>query len=167
MFLSPILQRIAQRMKTRFFSLFTFLVLGSFLYSCGSMKEPELMDIENVRVNRLGLNESSLTLTLYYFNPNNNRLKLKKAEGDAWLDGNPLGHFTVDTLIHIPAASGFRLPVQLKMDMSHFVENISVAFLDKEVTLKVDGVVRIGKGIIFVNYPIHYEGKQKLGELLK
>ena len=131
------------------------------------MKEPELMDIENVRVSRLGLKESSLTLTLHYFNHNKKRMKLKKAEGDAWLDGNPLGHFTIDTLIHIPALSDFRLPVKMSMDMSHFVENMSVAFSGKEVTLKVDGVARAGKGIISINYPIHYEGKQKLGELLK
>ena len=125
------------------------------------------MGIENVRVGRLGLVESSVTLTLHYYNPNNKRLKLKKAEGDAWLDGNPLGHFTIDTLIHIPALSDFRLPVKMIMDMSHFVENMSVAFSGKEVILKVDGMARIGKGIIFINYPVYYEGKQKLAELLK
>lgn len=154
-------------MKTPFLSLYTFLILGLFLASCGSLKEPELMGIENIRVGRVSPTESSLTLSLHYFNPNKNRLKLKKGEGDAWLDGNPLGHFTIDTLIHIPARSDFHLPVKMSMDMSHFVENISVAFLGKEVTLKVDGVARAGKGIIFINYPIHYEGKQKLGDLLK
>ncbi len=154
-------------MKTRFSSLYTFLVMGIFLSSCGSLKEPELIGIENVRVNRLGLAESSLTLTLHYFNPNNKRLKLKKAEGDAWLDGNPLGHFTIDTLIHIPARSDFRLPVKLSMDMRYFVENMSVAFLGKEVTLKVDGVARVGKGIFFINYPIEYEGKENLDGILK
>lgn len=125
------------------------------------------MDIENVQVSRLGLKESSLTLTLHYFNPNNKRLKLKKAEGDAWVDGNPLGHFTMDTLIHIPARADFRLPVKMRMDMAHFVENMSIAFLGKEITLKIDGVARVGKGIIYINHPIHYEGKQKLGGLLK
>lgn len=125
------------------------------------------MNIENVRVTRVGLKESSLTLTLHYFNPNNNRLKLKKAEGEAWVDGNQLGHFTIDTLIHIPARSDFRLPVKMNLDMGHFVENMSVAFLGKEVILKVDGVARVGKGIIFINYPVNYEGKQKLGDLMK
>jgi LEA14-like dessication related protein len=153
-------------MKTRFLSIYTFLILGLFLSSCKSLKEPELMGIENVQVGRLGIKESSLTLTLHYFNPNNG-LKLKKAEGDAWLDGNPLGHFTIDTVIHIPARADFRLPVKMSMDMSHFVENMSIAFSGKEVILKVDGVARAGNGIISINYPIHYEGKQKLGELLK
>jgi LEA14-like dessication related protein len=154
-------------MKTLFSALYISLVLGIFLSSCGSLKEPELMDIENVQINRVGLKESSLTLILHYFNPNNNRLKLKKAEGDAWVDGNPLGHFTIDTLIHIPARSDFRLPVKMNMDMSHFVENMSVAFLGKEVTLKVNAVARVGKGIIFIDHPVNYEGKQKLGDLMK
>jgi LEA14-like dessication related protein len=154
-------------MKTRYYFFYIFLILGFFSFSCRSLKEPELLDIENVRVGRFGLKESSLSFNLHYFNPNDNRLKLKNAEGDAWLDGNPLGHFTMDTLIHIPARSDFRLPVKMRMDMSHFVENMSIALLGKEVTLKVDGVARVGKGIIFINYPVHYEGKQKLGDLLK
>ena len=125
------------------------------------------MGIENVRTGRVGLIESSLTLNLHYFNPNNKRLKFKKGEGDAWLDGNPLGHFSIDTLIHIPSRSDFRLPVKLIMDMRYFVENMSAAFSGKEVTLKVDGMARAGKGIIFINYPLHYEGKQKLSDLMK
>ena len=51
--------------------------------------------------------------------------------------------------------------------MNHFVENIAAAFMDKQVTLKVEGVAKAGKGIIFINYPIRYEGKQKLLELMK
>jgi LEA14-like dessication related protein len=115
----------------------------------------------------LGLKASNLSFDIIFFNPNNFRLKLKDANGDAWMDGNMLGHFTVDSLIHIPAQAEFRLPVQLKMDMSHFIENISAAFMDKQVILKLDGMARAGKGFIFINYPIRYEGKQKLSELLK
>lgn len=138
-----------------------------FLPSCKSVKEPELKGIEKIRIGRIGLKGSSLGFDIIFFNPNNYRLKLKDASGDAWLDGNPLGHFTVDTLIHIPAQGDFRLPVQMEMDMNFLVENISAAFSDKQVTLKVDGTARAGKGLVFINYPVRYEGKQKLRELLK
>ena len=94
-------------------------------------------------------------------------MKLKEASGDAWLDGNPLGHFTVDTLVLIPALGDFRLPVQMEMDMRYFVENISAAFTDKLVTLKLDGKARAGKGLIFINYPVRFEAKQKFSELMK
>ena len=163
----PILQRSILVMKNRSLPFFAFLFFGFFLLSCGSVKEPELKGIENVRVDRFGLKESNLFLDLRYSNPNNYRLKLKRAEGNAWLDGNPLGHFTVDTLIHIAGHSDFRLPVKMKMDMSHLLQNVSAVLLGKEVTLKIDGMARIGKGFVFINYHIHYEGKQNLGDLLK
>jgi LEA14-like dessication related protein len=143
------------------------LLTPAFLFSCKSVKDPELKGIEKVRFDRFGLIETSMTFDMLFFNPNNYRLKLKKANGDAWMDGNLLGHFTVDTLIHIPAKGDFRLPVQLKMDMSHIVENMSAAFQDKQVALRVDGMAKAGKGPIFINYPIRYEGKQKLSELMK
>ena len=154
-------------MKQCFSPFFLCLVTVAFFPGCQSVKDPELKGIEKVGINRLGLKESSLTFDLLFFNPNNYRLKLKEASGDAWLDGNLLGHFTVDTFLHIPSKGDFRLPVRLRMDMSHFIENISAAFMDKQVILKVEGTAKAGKGIVFINYPVRYEGKQKLRELLK
>ena len=144
-----------------------YLFLPLFLLSCGSVKEPDFKAIENVRVSKLGFNQSSLSLDLSYFNPNKFRIKLKNAEGDAWIDNNFLGHFTVDTLIHIPANGDFKLPVKLQIDMSKFFKNYLLTFLAKEVTIKVAGRARVGKGFIFINYPIRYEGKQNLEELFK
>jgi hypothetical protein len=89
------------------------------------------------------------------------------AEGDAWVDSTYLGHFIVDTLIHILPRSEFRLPVKLDMDMSHFVQNMSIAFLGKTSTVKFEGKAKVGKGAIFINYPIRYQGVQDLGEWLK
>lgn len=143
------------------------LIAISLLPSCKSVKEPELKGIEKVRVNRFGLKESNLDFEIHLFNPNNFRLKMKKATAEVWLDGNPLGNFTIDTLIHIPAKGDFRLSVQMKMDMRYFVANMAAAFMDKLVTLKVNGMAKAGKGIVFINYPLRFEGKQNLGELLK
>jgi hypothetical protein len=33
----------------------------------------------------------------------------------------------------------------------------------QEVKVKLDGNARVGRGGIFINYPIKYEGMQKLG----
>lgn len=146
--------------------LFSSLVL-CLLLSCGSVKDPDFKGIENVRLSQAGLNESSLFLDLYYFNPNKYRLTLKKAEGDAWMDGIPLGHFIIDTLIRIPAIADFRLPVKLKMDMNHFLQNTAAALFNKnkEVTVRIEGRAKVGKNGIFIHYPIHYEGKQDLRDL--
>ena len=137
------------------------------LAACKNLKSPELKGIENFEIGKAGLKESTVQLQVHYYNPNNFKLKLKKAEGDAWLDGNPLGHFIVDTTIQIMPRSDFKLPVTLKLDMKHFVENMTVAFLGKTVLLKMKGTARVGKGFIYINYPLEYEGKESLSEWLK
>lgn len=147
---------------------FSFLLVTScFLLSCESVTEPDFKGIRNVRVTKFGLAESSLSLDLDYFNPNKFRVKLKEAEGDAWLENTFLGHFVMDTLIHIPANGEFRLPVTLQVDMKKILKNSLVVFLANEVVIKVVGKARVGKGFVYINYPIKYEGKQNLEELLK
>jgi len=152
--------------KTPVLFLLIFIIVGV-LSSCGSIKDPEFQSIENIKLGKLGLSESTLNLDIVYSNPNNTRLKLKSAEGEAWLDYNFLGHFTVDTLIKIPANDLFRLPVKLKIDMSKIVQSSVLAFLNPEVLIKVIGKARVGKGFVYINYPIKYEGKQNLRQLLK
>ncbi len=154
-------------MKGIFYGLIFGLLLSLALPSCRAVKDPEIKGIENFRIHSFGLKESSLSFNMLFFNPNGFRLKIKEAEGNAWLDGNLLGYFTVDTLVRVPALGNFQIPVRLKMDMSHFVENISAAVTDKQVTLKLDGWAKAGKGPVFINYPIRYEGKQKWSELIK
>ena len=149
-------------------AIFGIILVSFFLSgSCRSLKEPDFRSIENIRVSRFGLNESTLTLDLHYFNPNKTKLKLKEAEGDAWLNGTLLGHFIIDTLVSIPANGDFSLPVKLQIDMSKVFKNSLTAFLSNEVTVKVEGKARVGKGGIYIRYPIRYEGKQNLDKLIR
>ena len=92
---------------------------------------------------------------------------MKEAEGDAWLNGTLLGHFIIDTLVSIPANGDFSLPVKLQIDMSKVFKNSLTAFLSNEVTVKVEGKARVGKGGIYIRYPIRYEGKQNLDKLIR
>jgi len=139
----------------------------SLLAACGSVKEPEFREIENLRLARLGFNESTLAFDLHYFNPNKFRVKLKEAEGDIWFDENLLGHFTIDSLVPIPALADFRLPVELKAAMGQLMKNSLAAVFNKEVQVKIQGRAKLGKGLVYISYPIRYEGRQKLGDLLR
>ncbi len=135
--------------------------------SCKSIKAPEFRGIENVHMSHFGMNESTLQLDLHYYNPNKSKLKLKNAEGDAFIENNLLGHFIIDTLITIPGKDDFRMPVTLQINMKKMLQNSALLLLKDEVTLKVDGKARVGKSGIFINYPIRYEGKQKTDSLTK
>jgi hypothetical protein len=37
----------------------------------------------------------------------------------------------------------------------------------EEIYLKIDGMARLGKAGFYFNYPIRFEGKQALAELMK
>ena len=163
--LSPVMKwrLTAGALPCLFFLLFCTLFLGS----CRAIREPEFRAVENLRVDRLGRTASALSLDILYHNPNKTRIKLKEAYGDAWLDGTFLGTFKMDTLINIPANGEFLFPVILEVDMKKLFQNSLSALLNKEVTIKLAGRARIGKGFVFINYPIRYEGKQDLEKLLR
>ncbi len=91
---------------------------------------------------------------------------MKEAEGDAWIDGTLLGHFKMDTLVHIQPDADFLVPIQLKMDMKNFMGNLAMIISGKPVNLKIEGSARVGKSLVYVSYPIKYEEKVKLNELL-
>lgn len=144
-------------------ALSSLLLLLSFLLgSCGSLVSPEFRNVDNIRVEKLGKKESILLADVQYYNPNKTQLLLKEASGDAWVDGQWLGKFSVDSQIQIPARGNFSLPVTLKTDLGKLFQNSFSALLGGEITIRFKGKARVGKGFIFINYPIEYEAKKKL-----
>lgn len=148
-------------------NLLLLLLIASGLVSCGNMKDPVFRNIENVKGDKLNFSNSSVTLDMRYFNPNNFKGQLKQAEGDAWMDSIYLGHFVVDTLVHIPANSDFLVPVKLVVDMKQVLKHSLTALFNEEVNIRIDGKARAGKGGLFRNFNLNYQGKQNLRELFK
>lgn len=144
--------------------IFIFLLAGLFA-SCKKMKDPVFKGIENVRMNGLGVQSSSVTLDIRYLNPNNFRGHLSQAEGDAWVDSIYLGHFVVDTTVEIPANSEFLVPVKLALDMKQMLKHTLTTFMQDEVTLKITGKARAGKSGFYKNFSLSYLGKQNLKQL--
>lgn len=146
------------------FYLYALLLVFS---SCRHIKEPDFKGIENVRLDKMGIGGTTLQMDIHYYNPNKSRLSVKEAEGDAWLNGNMLGHFIMDTLVNIPAYSDFIIPVELQVDMGKLLQNSMAILMNPEVLIKIDGTAKIGKSGIYIRYPIRYEGKQNVTGLLK
>ena len=138
-----------------------FLLLTG-LISCGSLQSPEFKNVDNIRVEKLEKKESILLVEVRYYNPNKTRLQLKSASGEAWIDGQSLGTFRVDSLVQVPARGDFSLPVTLKTELGKLLQHSFSAMLGREVHIKLKGKARVGKGFIFINYPIEYEGKTRL-----
>lgn len=143
--------------------LLTLLLVG--FGSCRSFKEPELKAIENVKTPSLGLKNAVVTLDLHFYNPNKSRVRLKQASGQAWVDGQKLGNFSVDSSITIPSRADFWLPVKLEMEMKDALRHAGLFLSQEQVYLKIDGRARLGKAGVYFNYPIKYEGKQDISKL--
>jgi LEA14-like dessication related protein len=150
-------------------SIFALVILWAIIFpaGCGKIEEPEFRGIDHVRMSKLGLRESSLTLDLYYYNPNKSGLRMKKAEGDVWIDDRHLGEFEVDTLVRIAPLSEFRIPVKLKVDVDAMVGSSLLALLGKKMRLRIDGKAKIGKAGVYIKQPFHYEGVHDLNEIIK
>ncbi len=126
-------------MKNRLLSFLLLLAIIPVCISCSSVKDPEFKSIENVRVNRLGTNGTLLNLDIRYYNPNKSKLKLKQAEGDAWIEDKMLGHFTLDSMVTIFPHADFSLPVTLQVDMNNLLQHSMTLFLTPEVRIRIEG----------------------------
>jgi LEA14-like dessication related protein len=128
--------------------------------SCSSPKALEYKTYHNFSVESLGFNNSTVSLNLEYYNPNNFGMQLKNTDLDIFINGNLLGHSTTDTLINIPRRDTFLVPVKFKVDMRNVFKNAWNTFLGKEVLVRLSGKVKVGKGNMFMSFPINYETKQ-------
>lgn len=89
---------------------------------------------------------------------------MKRAEVDVYVNSNFFGHSILDSTIKIPRKDTFYLPVQMTVNMANTAIGLIQTFGggQQEVMIKLDGKARIGRGGFFINYPIKYEGPQKL-----
>ena len=143
------------------------LLLWMMISSCRAFRAPEFRYVENLTVDNLGLNHSSLGMDLRYYNPNKTRVRIKKADGDIWLAENYLGHFSLDTLVKVPSEGEFALPIKLELNMEQLIRNSLLLAGSKEVQLRIEGNAKLGKAGVYMNYPIRYSGMQQLKKLIR
>ncbi len=137
------------------------LILFFVTISCGKPKSLQYLNVQNFNVLSLGLGSSVISADVKFYNPNNFRMKLKRAEMDISVNNKYIGRSTLDTLMSIPKNDSFYIPVRLNVDMKTLISNSVGSLFSNEVDLKMTGKAKLGKGIFFFNFPFSYEGKQR------
>jgi len=132
-----------------------------FMSSCRTPKEFEYRDFKNLSLGQMGFATSTVKMDVIYYNPNNFGLQLKSADLDIWVDGTYLGHTSQEFQVSIPKRAEFQIPLMVDVDMKNLLSNGLSTLLNKEVTVKVTGKVKVGKANVFMSMPINYEGKQQ------
>lgn len=130
--------------------------------SCEKMKDLQFVRVAGVDFEGLSFTKSIVRMTLAYYNPNNFNLQLKDANFDVFFDDTPVGHSIQDTVIRIPAKDTFYFPVKLEVNMENVFKNALSVLGNKEVTIKATGNCKVGKGGIYLPFPIKCETRQPL-----
>ena len=129
--------------------------------SCSSPKAIEYRDFSNFKIEKLGFQTSRVKMDLSYFNPNNFGLQLKQTEVSIFINGTYLGGATQEYQISIPKKSDFTIPLAIDLEMKNLLKNSWNSLMNKEVTVKVTGKIKVGKANMFIAYPVNYEGKHR------
>lgn len=142
--------------------IFSLLVIG--LLTLSSCKKPqgfEYRDVKNIKLEQLGFDQTTLSLDLVYFNPNNFGVTLKNVDCDIYVNKNFLGHYTLDTVMPIERKSEFFLPSRIGIDMKNVYKNALSVIFNNEIELHVKGTSKVSKLGFNINVPFDYTGKHQ------
>jgi len=138
---------------------FLFVIL---LAGCTKIKDPQFRRVDNFHLKNFGLQEAVIAFNVTYFNPNNFGVTVKEAAADVYLDSVYLGKFVQDSTIGVSKNAEFSIPLSGGVSLQT-VLNLNVQDLSqREVLLRANGSVRVGKAGIFITKPFTYQGKHRL-----
>ncbi len=152
------MSQFIQMKKWLFPALSGVLLLGA----CSKPKPPEFIGIENFKVLKMGLSESTLGIGVKMFNPNKTSMQIKNADIDIFINEMKLGRSVLDSTIYVPKNDTFSIPLEVKVQTLTGATKFLESLEDTAVNFRVSGNAKLGKAGVFVNYPLLYEGRQKI-----
>jgi LEA14-like dessication related protein len=155
-------------MNKSLLSPFLGVLIGMFFISCGKVQEPQFRRIENFGVKNVSLQDATVGLEITYFNPNGFGVAVKEAVIDLYIDTVFIGQFLQPNQIDVTGEAEFSIPIEGKVSWRKIAQSNLHKQAGKEVLVKADGSVKVGKGGVFVKKAIKYSGKHVLDlDLLK
>ena len=148
-------------MKAIISTLFVFLIVLASCSSSKNLQDPEYVDIENVRLIKVGLLQTTAGVDLVYYNPNDYSVELANARGKVYIDDLYLGRFELDDNVKVGKRSEFVLPLVFKMDNISAIKQRDI-YKKKEAMVKIEGRAKIQKNGFSKDIPIKFEKMETL-----
>ena len=155
------LHKKIMKMKLLFLSILLTCIIILF-NSCGGIKDLEFKEYKNFKLEKAGFSKSTISVDLVYYNPNTFGLELKKTDLDIYINDNFLGHSVQEVQVNIPKKQQFTLPLKIDVDMKNILKNSLTTLLNKEVTIKATGKIKVGKANLYKTLPFEYSTKQEI-----
>jgi len=137
-----------------------FITLVVFQTSCHEPKSLEFREFKNLTLDKLSFAGAALKVDLVYYNPNNFGLQLNRTDLDVYVDSTFLGHSSQDIQVNISKRDVFTIPLKLDLDVKNFLKNGITSMLNKSVSVRVLGSVKVGKAGIYKSFPVDYTSIQ-------
>ena len=132
------------------------------LQSCGKVIEPKFKRLERFEVKKFSLQEATVGFDATFLNLNNFGVNVKEAVLDIYVDSIYLGKFTQPRDIAVQSATEFSIPLEGSISLSKVLTSEWKSIVGKEVLLRANGGVKVGKAGVFVNKNVSYQGRHKL-----
>ena len=140
--------------------LLLFCILTLVLPACREPKSLEFKEFKNLSIDKLSFAGAALKVDLVYYNPNNFSLQLNRTDLDIFIDSTFLGHSSQDVQVAIPKRDIFTIPLKLDLDVKNLLKNGITSLLNKDVSVRVLGSVKVGKAGIYKSFPVDYTSIQ-------
>jgi len=132
------------------------------LPSCQSFKTPEYISYDHFKIEKLGFKTTMISANLNYYNSNSTGVILNKTDIDIYINNTLLGHSSQNFQLKVKRKSNFVIPIKVEIDMKNLLKNAVSSLLNKQVTLRIVGKIRVGKGSFYKTFPIDYTTKEEL-----
>ena len=137
-----------------------FIALAFSQSSCHEPKSLEFREFKNLTLDKLSFAGAALKVDLVYYNPNNFGLQLNRTDLDVYVDSTFLGHSSQDIQVNISKRDVFTIPLKLDLDVKNLLKNGITSMLNKSVSVRVLGSVKVGKAGIYKSFPVDYTSIQ-------
>jgi LEA14-like dessication related protein len=148
----------------RFLNLLPFLFVVLFA-GCTKIQEPQFRRIDNFHLKNFGLQQAVIAFNVTYFNPNDFGVTVKEAAADVYLDSVYLGKFVQDSTIGVDKNADFSIPLSGAISLKTVLSLNLQELAQREVLLRANGNVKVGKAGIFISKPFTYQGKHRLEDI--
>lgn len=139
-------------------------VLFSSLLSCRSAyKAIEYKECKNVKINKIGLKNTTMEMDLVFYNPNKYSIDIQKADLEVFINGNSFGKTNQLLNTTLPRLGDATLPLKIDIEMKNLLKNTLSTISSEEVTIRAVGSIKAGRNGIYKTIDVDYSTKQKVG----
>lgn len=146
--------------KAIIFGYFVIVIFSAI--SCSKPIQPKYLGYQNLRLGRVGAKNNVLMSDIKFYNPNKYALSVKEAEMDVYFNDRLLGHTSMSNTVSLPPLDTTFVPFVIEASVMDILANTAQIYLNPNVRIKVQGNAKAGRGGIFVNIPINYQGTQRI-----